>query len=79
MKPLLLPLLSAAAAIHAADPPLSHWTTPDGGGGHSAGGPFAVTGTLDQFNAVSSHSGGCAVQGGFRIPSAPRLKISPCD
>ena len=49
-----------------------NWWTVDGGGGHSAGGDIAVTGTLGQPDAQGQSAGGAfAVRGGFWSAPAP--------
>ncbi len=49
----------ASAAYH-----LGSWTV-DGGGGHSAGAGFLVTGTVGQPDAGPLHGGGFRLEGGF--------------
>ena len=58
------------------------WFTIDGGGGTSANGAFAVTGTIGQPAAAKSSGGNYAVEGGFwsivaavQTPGAPLLKV----
>ncbi len=41
------------------------WHTTDGGGGSSAGGPYALSGTIGQHDAGKMSGGSFAVTGGF--------------
>lgn len=41
------------------------WSTIDGGGGHSKGGTFALTGTIGQADAGTTTGGGYVLAGGF--------------
>jgi hypothetical protein len=58
----LLPARPAQAA--AAAPAVLRWTV-DGGGGHSAGGDYTLTGTVGQFDAGVASGGDYVVVGGF--------------
>ena len=58
------------------------WSTIDGGGGASAGGPFSVSGTIGQPDAGRLSGGPFKIEGGFwggitvlQTPGAPVLKI----
>ncbi len=41
------------------------WSTIDGGGGRSSGGPYVLTGTIGQPDAAYSSGGGYELLGGF--------------
>jgi len=41
------------------------WYTIDGGGGHSSGGPYTLTGTIGQPDAAYSSGGSYELLGGF--------------
>ena len=41
------------------------WSTIDGGGGTSSGGPYSLTGTIGQPDAAYSEGGGYELLGGF--------------
>jgi hypothetical protein len=67
------PVLRAQFAVN--------WFTIDGGGGASAGGGYALHGTLGQPDAAASSGGGYTLQGGFwggfaaAFESVPSLRI----
>ncbi|MHC4648635.1 MAG: hypothetical protein ACYTBJ_24530, partial [Planctomycetota bacterium] len=46
------------------------WSTTDGGGGQSTGGPYSLTGTIGQPDAAYSAGGQYEVLGGF-LPGGP--------
>lgn len=59
------------------------WSTVDGGGGTSAGGIYAVTGTIGQPDAGTMSGGNYTLQGGFwalplavQTPGSPTLTIA---
>jgi hypothetical protein len=62
-------LTLAFAAVAAAAPLAETWSTVDGGGGSSTGGPFDVTGTAGQPDAADGLSGDSySLTGGFWTP-----------
>lgn len=72
-----------AGAVVCAQQYAVHWFTLDGGGGISAGGPYAVTGTIGQADAGAPLAGGpYSLVGGFwgvsvvQTPGAPRLTVA---
>ncbi len=81
--PHLAPLLLLAGVVEIPAQNFSlPWFTLDGGGGSSAGGPYAVHGTIGQPDAGSASGGSFTVQGGFwgvysvaPTPEAPMLFI----
>jgi hypothetical protein len=81
-KFLIIPLLLAAAAVHAQQYSVD-WYKISGGGGTSTGSVYAVSGTIGQPDASSAMSGGqYSVTGGFwslyavQTPGAPLLTIT---
>jgi hypothetical protein len=78
-----LTLLALALVLAAsADQYSIDWSTIDGGGGTSTGGPYAVTGTISQPDAGRMSGGNFTLQGGFwsliaavQTPGAPTLAI----
>lgn len=60
----LLSLFSIGVSL-AADGFAIPWWTVDGGGGQSAGGSYALTGTLGQTDAGISSAGSYELSGGF--------------
>ena len=74
-------LALALATTHAQDHAL-HWFTIDGGGGTSAGGTYAITGTVGQPDAGRMAGGSFTLEGGFwgviaavQTEGAPRLSV----
>jgi hypothetical protein len=68
-RTLLVSALALAAAPAAAQPFVIDWHTIDGGGGVSTGGVFIVEGTIGQFDAGVSLTGGSFVlDGGYWGP-----------
>lgn len=66
-RALLAIALAAAASVASAQYVIEKWTV-DGGGGRSQGGPYAVTGTIAQFEADALHpvlGGPYALTGGY--------------
>lgn len=57
-------LLAAAAVLAAGDLSLSWWTV-DGGGGASAGGEYALEGTIGQPDAGAMSGGAYTLSSGF--------------
>ena len=82
---LALLLLLAAASPTSADPLSINWSKIAGGGGASAGGSFALIGTIGQADASGPLTNGqYAVRGGFwvlpqavQMVGAPTLTIVP--
>jgi hypothetical protein len=80
---LILPLLLAAAALHAQQYSIA-WYKIAGGGGASSNGPYAVTGAIGQHDAGPAMSGGnFSLTGGFwsliavvPTPGLPNLAIT---
>src|SRR5687768_3621509 len=74
----------ATAAAHA-QPFAIDWFTIDGGGGVSSGGGFSLSGTIGQWDAGPTMTGGdFALTGGFwalpiavPTPESPELRIMP--
>ena len=59
-------ILAACAAATAGEPYSLDWFTTDGGGGTSAGGAYAVSGTIGQHDASPPLTGGSyTLTGGF--------------
>ncbi len=54
------------------------WSTIDGGGGRSSGGPYVLTGTIGQTDAANSSSGNFQVLGGF-WPGGPVCFVDADD
>ena len=79
---LIIPLLLAAAAVHAQQYSIA-WSKIGGGGGTSATGQYSITGTIGQHDAGFAMTGGnYSVTGGFwsliavQTPGAPLLSIT---
>lgn len=60
----VLLLLSPVMSVSGADYELT-WSTIDGGGGQSSGGPYVLTGTIGQPDAAWSSGGQYELLGGF--------------
>lgn len=78
--PLLVSLLGFAGIATAAL--TINWSTADGGGGHSFGGTYTVSGTIGQPDAAAMSGGAYALTGGFWampevivVPNGPPLTI----
>lgn len=78
----LLTALLLAPLLGHAQPFAIDWHTIDGGGGTSANGQFAVSGTIGQPDAGTLAGGQYALQGGFwsivvavQTPGAPHLTV----
>jgi len=74
-------LALAAVAVQAQNYAID-WYTIDGGGGSSAGGIYAVSGTIGQPDAGSMSGGNYSLEGGFwgiiaalQSPGAPFLRV----
>ncbi len=65
---LLVVLIAPAASSEGAY--VLDWSTIDGGGGTSSGGPYTLTGTIGQPDAAYSAGGSYELLGGFR-PGGP--------
>jgi len=81
-KFLIIPLLLAAAAVHAQQYSVD-WYKISGGGGTSTNGRYSLSGTIGQPDASSAmHGGNYSVTGGFwslyavQTPGAPLLTIT---
>ena len=65
----VLILLSPVISVSGGDYEIS-WSTIDGGGGRSSGGPYTLTGTIGQPDAAWSSGGQYELLGGF-LPGGP--------
>ena len=81
-KFLIIPLLLAAAAVHAQQYSMD-WYKISGGGGTSTNGRYSLSGTIGQPDASGAmHGGNYSVTGGFwslyavQTPGAPLLTIT---
>jgi hypothetical protein len=81
-KFLIIPLLLAAAAVHAQQYSVD-WYKISGGGGTSTNGRYSLSGTIGQPDASGAmHGGNYSVTGGFwslyavQTPGAPLLTIT---
>ena len=79
--PLLVSLLSLVGIATAAL--TINWSTVDGGGGHSFGGTYTVSGTIGQPDTAAMSGGAYALTGGFWampevivVPNGPLLTIT---
>jgi hypothetical protein len=69
-----LALLAGLAAAQAGSLDLA-WFTVDGGGGHSSGGAFTLSGTIGQPDAGRLTGGSFALDGGFWASAAPNYRL----
>lgn len=84
-KVLSLAVFGYLVAVASAQTFTVEWSTIDGGGGSARGGPFTLSGTIGQWDAGATMTGGnYALTGGFwampiAVPTleAPTLRITP--